>query len=100
MSAKVVICERGRVDELADALADAGVAPGCSPVLVGSFAPGARIEWVGMHPSPNGGTFDLHAPEGVEDQPPEWREYYWRGQPHGWNYTRDLVAFRVAEQPA
>ena len=90
---RIVICEQDRVAELHKELGSAGVTEKFSVILFGGFAPGANIEWVGLAPSPDGSTFDLRA-EGSEGSP-RWVEYFHRLGRVGWNYTRDLIAFRV-----
>jgi len=89
-----VVCELARVEELMSELARAGVTTDSKPILYGS--PGLEAaEWIGMEPSPSGGTFDLRAPIEGAGREPMWVEYFFRGESSGWNYTRDLVAFRI-----
>jgi len=95
MKVRYVMCEYARVEELMPELALAGVTTDAQVMRYGALLSDAGIEWVGMDPSPSGGTFDFRAPiEGAELEP-MWVEYFSRGQSVGWNYTRDLVAFRI-----
>lgn len=95
---RIVICEKARVDELEPLLAEAGVTQPRRVIEHMAVPRGAaNVEWVGLPPSPDGGTFTLIAPIEGADMEPEWRAYSRGDDPPAWNYTRDLIAFGIDE---